>query len=157
MELGKIDKLQLLTRTCTKLKPSSQCKVGAPLVLVRATGDFRFTRLTTARIWGKPPPSPIQCTLHLPAGVASEWFFVSGLPVGSPEIAKVVTHATLQNHNFWCRPPIGMMFEPKLQPSSRTFQWCVACHLYARKSGRFPTFRGWESNYQFHFRPFFWP
>ncbi len=33
-------------------------QVGTPLVQGRATGEHQFTRLTTTRTWGKPPPSP---------------------------------------------------------------------------------------------------
>jgi len=39
MGLGRIDKLQLLTRTCTKLTQNGSCIVGALLVLGRATGN----------------------------------------------------------------------------------------------------------------------
>jgi hypothetical protein len=39
MGLGRIDKLQLLTRTCTKLTQGGWCIVGTRLVLKRATGN----------------------------------------------------------------------------------------------------------------------
>jgi len=39
MGLGRIDKLQLLTRTCTKPTQNGSCIVGAFLVLRRATGN----------------------------------------------------------------------------------------------------------------------
>jgi hypothetical protein len=35
------------------------CIVGALLVLGQAMGKLRLIRLTTARTWGKPPPSPL--------------------------------------------------------------------------------------------------
>jgi len=44
------------------------------------------------------------------------------------------------------RPPIEMRFEVKLQLSSKKFQRRITCHLHARKSGRFLTFCGQESN-----------
>jgi hypothetical protein len=52
-------------------------------------GKLRLTRLTTARTWGKPLPSPLYTTC------LSKWHFVPRLPNGSPEIAKVKTPATL--------------------------------------------------------------
>ncbi len=45
-----------------------------------------------------------------------------------------------------CRPSIDMRSKEKLYPLLRAFQWYVACHLHARKSGRFLTFSGRESN-----------
>ncbi len=132
-------------------------KVVTPLVLRRATGNLGLTRLITARIRGKPPPSPMQYTLHLRTRVASEWLFVLGFPNGSPKITKVGSPTTLWDYNVLCRPPIRMRFKLKLQPSLRVFQQRVTCHLHIKESGRFPTFRGRESNYRFDFRPFFWP
>ncbi len=106
---------------------------------------------------GKPPPSPLQYTMHLSTWPTSKWLFVSRLPSGSSEIAKVGTLATLGRHNFACRPSMKMRSEVKLQLSSRAFQRYVARHLNASKSGRFPTFSGRESNNQFDSWPFFWP
>ncbi len=134
-----------------------QYYVRAHLVLKQPTGDFRFTRLTTAQIRGKPLPSPIQYTLHLFARVSSKWLFVSGLLKGSPKIAKVRTLATLRGYNFALRPPMGTRYKAKLQLSLRAFQRCVARHLHARKSGRFLTFCGQESKWQSNSRPFFLP
>ncbi len=56
------------------------------------------------------------------------------------------TLATLGAHTFACRPLIAMRFEAKLYPSSRAFQRYVTRHLHVRKSGRFLTFSGQESN-----------
>ncbi len=39
-----------------------------------------LTRLTTARIRGKPPPSLLQYSLQLRAEATSKWLFFSGLP-----------------------------------------------------------------------------
>ncbi len=60
-------------------------------------------------------------TLCLSTKPTSKWLFVPGLPSGSLEIAKIRTLATLDPHNFVCRPPIMMRFEAKLQPSLRAF------------------------------------
>ncbi len=157
MGLGRVTSNSLTQVNLHKTnKQVGQHKVGAPLVLGRATNDLGLTRLTMAWTRGKPPPSPIQYTLHLPGRVASEWLFVPGLPNGSLEIAKVESPATLQDYNFLCRPLIKMRSKPKLQPLSRAFQWHVARHLQAKESGRFQTFCGRESNCQFDSRPFFW-
>ncbi len=75
-------------------------------MLGQATSDFGLTRLTTARIWGTPSPSPIQYTLHFSAKATSKWLFVLGLPKGNPETAKARTPATLWGYNFVLRPPI---------------------------------------------------
>jgi hypothetical protein len=40
---------------------------GAPLVLGQAVGNPGLTRLTTTRIRGKPPPSPIYYSLRFSA------------------------------------------------------------------------------------------
>ncbi len=47
----------LLTRTCTNQTISWLMCNCSTLVHGRATGKHRFTRLTTTRTWGKPPPS----------------------------------------------------------------------------------------------------
>jgi len=118
---------------------------------------LRHTSFTMARTWGKPPPFPLWYILCLSTRPTFKWHFVSGLPNGSPKILKVGTSVTLGPHNFVCRPPIEMRFEAKLYNLSRAFQRYVASHLHARKSGRFLTFNGRESNYQFDSRLFFWP
>ncbi len=127
------------------------------LVHERTTSKHRLTKLTMAPTWGKPPTSPLYYTLCLATGLAPKCHFVQGLPSGSPKILKVGTPATLKAHNFVCIPLIEMRFKAKLQSSSRAFQWYVACHLQAKKSGRFSTFNGRELNYQFDSQPFFWP
>ncbi len=42
-------------------------------------GQHGHTRLTTARTWGKPPPSPLQYTLWLSTKATSKWLFVLGV------------------------------------------------------------------------------
>ncbi len=157
----KSDKLQLLTRTC--IKPTNELvssHFGTPLVLGQATGNSRLTRLTrltTAHIRGKPPPSPIQYYLCFSATTTSEWLFIPGLPRRSPKTVPIWTPGTLQVHNSLLRPSIGMRSKANLQLSLRDFQWCVAFHLHTLGSGRFPTFSGRELNCQFDSRPFFLP
>ncbi len=134
-----------------------QCIVSTLLMLRQTMGKFRFTRLTTAHTWGKPPPSPLKYVLCLSTGATSKWHFVSRLQNGSPEIPKVGTPTTLGPDNFVCKPSIVMRSKAKLEPSSTAFQRYVARHLHARNLGRFPAFSGRESNCQFDSRPFFWP
>ncbi len=107
--------------------------------------------------WEKPPPSPLQYTLCLSTGATSKWLFVPGLPRGSPEIPTSRTPTTLRADNLACRPAIAMRTKAKLQPLSRAFQQYVSRCLHVRKQGRFLTFSGRESNYQFDSHPFFWP
>ncbi len=123
--------------------------VGAFLVLGRATGDLRLTRLTTAWTRRKPPHSSIYYTLHLSARPTSKWLFVLRLPKGSFETTRVRTLATLQGYNFVFRPLIETRSKTKLQLLSRIFQRHIACHLHAWKSSQFSTFCGRESNCQF--------
>ncbi len=91
------------------------------------------TRLTTARTWGKPPPSPfIVYSAPLHRGHIKMAFCPGtpkwesrncnswdsqvgvlklqqlGLPSGSPEIAIVGTPTTLRAHNFLCRHLMAM-------------------------------------------------
>ncbi len=126
-----------------------QCIVGALLVLKRATGKLKFTRLIMPWTWGKPPPSPLQYILCLARRPTPKWHFILGLPSGSPEIPKIRTPTILGANNFIYKPLIEMRFQAKLQPSSRSFQWYIVCFLHTSKSKRSMTFNGWESNCQF--------
>ncbi len=156
MGLGRNDKVQSLTRTCIKPTVSGQCIVGALLVLRRATGNLDTQDSPRPGLGGRHhlPPYSILCSSPW---ATSKWLFVAGLPNGSPEIPTIGTPATLEAHNFLCRPPIAMRSKAKLQLLLRSFQWYVSCCLHARELGRFSTFSGRESNYHFDSWPFFWP
>jgi len=52
--------------------------------------------------------------LHESTRPTSKWLFVLGLPSQSPKIAKVKTPATLEAHNFVCKPSIVMRFKETL-------------------------------------------
>jgi hypothetical protein len=69
--------------------------------------------------------------------------------VGNVEIFEIDILTILKAHNFFCKPLIDMRSETKLYLSSRAFQQYVAHHLHTKKSGRFLTFSGWESNCRF--------
>ncbi len=64
---------------------------------------------------------------------------------------------TLGAHISRLQSPIVMRSEPKLQASSRSFQCRVALSNRMLGRGRFLTFNGRESNWQFDSRPFFCP
>ncbi len=101
-------------------------------------GEHGHTRFTTARTWGKPPPSPLQYSLRRSAETTSKWLFFPGLPglsAGSPEIPPCGTPGTLEPHNFASRPRIEVRFRTKLQLSSRAFQRYVARCLQLSISG----------------------
>ncbi len=60
-------------------------------------------------------------------------------------------------HNSRLRDRIATRSEPNLYPSSRSFQRRIALPIRTSGRGRFPTFNGRESNWQFDSRPFFCP
>jgi hypothetical protein len=82
-------------------------------MLGRAKGKLGFTKLTIARTWRKPTPSPLYYTLCLSMRPTSKWHFVPGLPNGSLEILIAWILVTLWPHNFLCRPHIETRFEEK--------------------------------------------
>ncbi len=47
-------------------------------------GQHGHTRLTTARTWGKPSPSPLQYSLRHVSGTTSKWLFFPGVPKSRP-------------------------------------------------------------------------
>jgi hypothetical protein len=57
---------------------------------------------------------PLQYSLWLATWPAPKYHFVPGLPSGSSKIPKIETLATLEAHNFVCRPLIEVKFEVKL-------------------------------------------
>jgi hypothetical protein len=77
--------------------------------------QHEHTRLTTARTWGKPPPSPFYNILCAsPWGPHPNGFFFSRLPSGGPKTTKVRSLATLDPHNFESKPWIEMKSKAKL-------------------------------------------
>jgi hypothetical protein len=78
--------------------------------------------------------------------------------VGVPKFTQVSrfwTPGTLGGHNSSPRPRIATRSEPKLWPSSRSFQRRIVLPNRTSGAGRFPTFSGQELNCQFDSRPFF--
>ncbi len=53
-------------------------------------------------------------------GANTQMSFCPGIPK-CLEILKIGTPATLEAHNFMCKPLIEVRYQTKLQPSSRTF------------------------------------
>ncbi len=97
-------------------KPNTSWLVRSwsPLVHERTTNKHRFTRLTTARTWKKPPPSPLRYSLCLATRPAPKCRFVLELPNGSLEIPLTRTLAILGAYNFVCRPLIEIRSKVKL-------------------------------------------
>jgi hypothetical protein len=65
MGLGRIDKLQSFTRTCTKPTQSGLCIVGALLVLGRAIGNLNTQDSPRPKLGGNHHLPPLQYTLRL--------------------------------------------------------------------------------------------
>jgi hypothetical protein len=64
MGLGRVTSFTYLLKPASNYNKLVNSIFGAPLVLRQISGNPRLTRLTTARTWGKPPPSPIYYSLR---------------------------------------------------------------------------------------------
>jgi hypothetical protein len=82
---------------------------------------------------------------------------IPGTPEMESQNRSDWTPGTLDSHNSRLQSLIATRSEPKLYPSSRSFQRHVARSNRMSGTGRFPTFSGRESNCQFDSRPFFCP
>ncbi len=141
-----------LYKTNTRWLVHSQSTFG-----VRTShGQLGHTRLTTAQLGGSHhlPPYSILCSS--PWGPHPNGFLFRDCQIGILKFPQL-GFRDLEVHNLACKPSITMRPKEKLQPLSRAFQQYVTCRLHTRKSGRFLTFNGWESNCQFDSRPFFCP
>jgi hypothetical protein len=157
MGTKKNDKYQLLTRTCINQTTSWLMHNWSTFGARMNHEQTQIHKIHHMLDLEETITFPLKVFPMLGHGSTPNCHFVLGLPSWNLEIPKVATFGTLGAHNFLCKPPIEMRFEAKLYPSSRAFQWYVACHLHIKKSGRFPTFSGRESNCQFDSQPFFWP
>ncbi len=145
--IRKIDKQITYSHGPAQIKQQvGQCVAETLLVHERITGKHELTRFTTARTWGKPPPSPYSILYAWPRDQHPNVILSLDSQVKVLKFPKIKTFATLGVHNFVCRPPIEVRSKAKLQFLSRAFQLNVAHHVHVRKSGRFPTFSGRESN-----------
>ncbi len=157
MGLGRVDKLHSLTPACTQPTQSGQCIVGAPFVLSRAMGN------TTHKTHHGPDLGEATTFPLIVYFVASHKAYIQmaflsrDSQVGVPNSRQLGLPRLWSPHNFASRPPIEVRSKAKLQLSLRAFQRYVARHLQTNKLGRFLTFSGRESNWQFDSRPFFWP
>jgi len=105
--------------------------------------------------WGKPPPSPYNIFFVPSHKVSTQMSFC----LWTPKLG-VLKFSNLKFMQLW--KPITLCADLRLkwgmkQSCSPHRQWYVAHHLHTRKLGKFSTFSGWESNWQFDFWPFFWP
>jgi len=60
---------------------------------------------------GEATTFPLIVFLCLDTGLTPKCHFVSGLQLGSPKIPKIWTPATLEAHNFMCKPLIKVKFK----------------------------------------------
>ncbi len=116
-------------------------------------GNLGITRLPTAQIRGSHqlPPYSIFCTA--PWNPHPNGFLSHDSQKGVPKLPRLEL-LQLCGAITSCSASIGMRSKAKLQLSSKAFQQHVTCHLHARKSSRFLTFCGRESNYQFYLPAF---
>jgi len=126
-------------------------------VLGQATGNTDTLDSPRPGLGGSHHLPPYSILCGWPRSLHPNGFSLPGFPSGSPEIVPNGTLANLEPHNLVSRPRIKMWSEKKLYFLLRAFQWYVAHPLQLSKLGRFSTFCGWESNWQFDSRPFFWP
>ncbi len=104
------------------------------------------------------PPYSILCNAQ--RGLHPNGSFSQDSQVGVPKLSRNCpgwSLGTLSAHNSRLHSLIVTRSEPKLQPSSRSFQRHVALLIRRSGRGRIPTFSGRESNWQFDSRPFFCP
>ncbi len=154
MGLGRVNKLHSLTQACTKPTQGGQCIVGALLVLGRIAGNMDTQDSSQLELGGSHHLPPYSILFISSRGPHPNGFSLPGLLSGSLEIAQTRTPMTLESHNFANRPWIEVQSKTKLQAFLRTFQRYVTRCLQISKLGRFPTFSGQESNWQFDSQPF---
>ncbi len=157
MGLRRVDKFHSLTWACIQPTQNGQCIVESPLVLGRTIGNTDTLDSPWPELEGSHhfPPYSILC--DQPRSLHPNGFSLPRLPSGSFEIMPNGIPAILEPHNFAIKLWIVMRSKAQLQLLSRAFQRYVACPLQPNKLGRFQTFFGRKSNWQFDSRPFFWP
>ncbi len=104
------------------------------------------------------PPYNILC--NAPPRLHPNGSFSRDSQVGVPKLSRNCPEwspGTLGAHNSRLQSLIATRSKPKLYPSSRSFQRRIALSIRRSGRGRFLTFNGRESNWQFDSRPFFCP
>jgi hypothetical protein len=102
-----------------------------------------------------PPYSILYAT---PSRLHPNGSFSRDSQVGVPKLSRNCpdwSPGTLGAHNSRLQSLIATRSEPKLYPSSRSFQRRIALSIRRSGRGRFQTFCGRESNCQFDSRPSF--
>ena len=133
---------------------------GHPWVLGQATGTLthKTHHGPDSGVSHHLPPYSILCVT--PRRLHPNGSFSRDSQVGVPKLSRNCpgwSPGTLGAHNSRLRDRIATRSEPKLYPSSRSFQRHVSLSIRRSGRGRFPTFSGLESNCQFDSRPFFCP
>ncbi len=151
----------MLCESASKNQPKEVSQhSGTPLGVGTSHGHFDTQDSPRPGLGGSHhlPPYSILCSspwrLH-PNGTNS-WDSRNGVPKLSRNCPDQ-SPGTLGAHNSRLQSPIAMRSEPKLQPSSRSFQCRVSISILMSGRGRFSTFSGRESNCQFDSQPFFCP
>jgi hypothetical protein len=150
MGIRKNDKHQLLTQTCTN--PTTSW-------LVHSLNAFG-ARTNHGQAWthkthhgpdlGEATTFPLIKYSMPGHGTGTQMSFYPRTPKWESQTrnSRSWVFCNLWAHNFMCRPLIEMRSTAKLYPLPRAFQRYVAQHLHTKKSGRFATFSGRESNCQ---------
>ncbi len=150
-------KLESTSKQTTQVVSSHS---GTPLGVGTSHGHFEPQDTPRLGLGGKPPPSPYSILCDAPPRLHPNGSFSRDSQVEVPKLSRNCpgwSPGTLGAHNSRLPGLIATRFEPKLYPSSRSFQRRIAHSIRRSERGRFSTFSGRESNYQFDSRPFFCP
>jgi hypothetical protein len=157
LELGRVTSLIHLLELASKLTTKWLVHIPEHLGARTSHGQHRLTWLTTARTWGKPPPSPYSILYASPRHLHPNGFLSRDSQGGVPKLSKFglpgLWEFITPSSNLW----LGRGLKKTCSSPQELFQRCVALYLHTSGSGRFPTFNGQESNCQFDSRPFFRP
>jgi hypothetical protein len=89
MGVGRVDKLHSLTRACTQPTQSGYCKVGAPLVLRRATGNMNTQDSPRPGLGGSHHLPPYSILCNSPWGLHPNGYFSRDSRVGVPKSCQM--------------------------------------------------------------------
>jgi hypothetical protein len=117
--------------------------------------QFKFTTLTMAPTWGKPPPSPYNILSVWPWDQHPNDILSWDSQMGVSKFSKLGTSTNLGPCNFLCRPPMRWGLEQNCSPCQKLFNG-VSHAKCTQGNWAISTFSGRELNCQFDYRPFFW-
>jgi len=88
----------------------------------RATSIHELTRSSQPRLKGSYHFPPYNILYVWPHDLHANVILFRNSKVMSSEIFEIRTLATLEAHNFLCKPSIEVRLKTKLYPSSKAFQ-----------------------------------